>query len=179
MAVSPRCPVILGFNYMKYCNPPGLNLILPQLVKSSGLHRYQSFSLHSSLWSCPPCKLSLGSCGGWSVWCRGLCCWLWLQCWLLPLLPFVLYSRTAAVGVCFFHLVLVVTPQSGSGWITHVNETPEIKVMSAKRYKFLGHSVLWLLSVIACIQVVFSSVVWCVVGKLTPQALISSNICRT
>lgn len=56
MAVSPGCPVILGFNNMKYCNPPGLNLILPQLAKSSGLHSYQSFSLHSSLWSCCPCK---------------------------------------------------------------------------------------------------------------------------
>lgn len=49
MAVLPRCPVILGFSNMKYCNPPGFNLILPQLTKSSSLCSYQSFSEHGSL----------------------------------------------------------------------------------------------------------------------------------
>lgn len=58
MAVLPRCPVILGFSNMKYCNP-GFNLILPQLTKSSSLCSYQSFGLHSSLWGCHPCGSSL------------------------------------------------------------------------------------------------------------------------
>lgn len=59
MAVFPRCLVILVFNNTKSCNPPGFNLILPQLTNSSSLHSYKSYRLHYSLWDCCPCRSSL------------------------------------------------------------------------------------------------------------------------
>lgn len=133
---------------MEYCNPPGLNLILPQLAKSSGLHSYQSFILHSSLWSCCPYRDFSGVLWWLESLVLGTVLLLIVTSVVAPSPPAILYftGRTAAVEIWSFCVVLLVT-QSASGWSTHVNETPEIKVMFTKRYsyKFLGHSVLWLL----------------------------------